>query len=109
MWFCYGQLPSLPSQDVNSPTGYNGCSRVAYPISRDNPSSPKIGDMLQRKKLSAAEDKAVDMARRLDSRATLKRETAEYFKSRDSAVAAEEADLENVLSAASQEMDFDQP
>jgi hypothetical protein len=56
-----------------------------------------------------AVDKAVELARKLDSRATLERETAEYFKSRDSAVTAEETDLEKALSAASQEMDFDQP
>lgn len=95
--------------------------------------SPKIGDVLQRKKLSTtigaksytylhnmvkagkaesvgqAVDKAVEMARRLDNRATLERQTAAYFKGLTVTAAAEDADLENALSAASQEMDFDQP
>lgn len=56
-----------------------------------------------------AVDKAVEMASRLDSRATLERQTAAYFKGLTAKAAAEEADLENALSAASQEMDFDQP
>ena len=54
-------------------------------------------------------DKAVEMARRLDNRATLERQTAAYFKGLTSKAAAEETDLEDALSAASQEMDFDQP
>ena len=56
-----------------------------------------------------AVDKAVEIARRLDSRATLERQTAAYFKGLPSKAAAEESDLEEALSAASQEMDFDQP
>ena len=92
-----------------------------------------MGDVPQRKKLSttigannyaylhkmvkagraesvgAAVDKAVETARRLDNRATLERQTADYFKGLTANAAAEEADLENALSAASQEMDFDQP
>jgi hypothetical protein len=96
-------------------------------------SSPKLGDVLQRKKLSttidaknyaylykmvkkgkaesvgAAVDKAVELARRLENRATLEHETAAYFKGLPPGAALEEADLENALSAASQEMDFDQP
>ena len=56
-----------------------------------------------------AVDKAVDMARRLDNRLTLDRQTVAYFKSLSSKAAAEETDLEDALSAASQEMDFDQP
>lgn len=56
-----------------------------------------------------AVDNAVEMVRRLDNRATLERETAAYFKGRTSSVAAEEASLENALSAATQEIDFDQP
>ena len=95
--------------------------------------SPKIGDVLTRKKLSTtigssnyaylhnmvkagraesvgqAVDKAVEIARRLDNRATLERQTTAYFKGLTSKAAAEETDLEEVLSAASQEMDFDQP
>jgi hypothetical protein len=95
--------------------------------------SPKMGDMPLRKKLSTtigannytylhkmvkagraesvgqAVDKAVEMARRLDNRATLERQTAAYFKGLSAKAAAEETDLENALSAASQEMDFDQP
>lgn len=55
-----------------------------------------------------AVDKAVEMARRLDNRATLERETAAYFQGLSSSVALEEADLENALSSASQEMEFDQ-
>src|SRR6266446_4602468 len=95
--------------------------------------SPKIGDMQQRKKLSTtigasnyaylhdmvkagraesvgeAVDKTVEMARRLDNRATLERQTAAYFKGLTSRAAAEETDLEDALSAESQEIDFDQP
>ena len=56
-----------------------------------------------------AVDKAVEIARRLDNRATLERQTAACFKGLTSKAAAEETDLEDVLSAASQEMDFDQP
>ena len=95
--------------------------------------SPKIGDVLPRKKLSTtigasnyaylhymvkmgraesvgqAVDRAVEIARRLDNRATLERQTTVYFKGLTSKAAAEETDLEDALSAASQEMDFDQP
>jgi len=95
--------------------------------------SPKIGDVPQRRKLSTtigadnyaylhkmvkggmaesvgvAVDKAVEIARRLDNRAALERQTAAYFKGLTSKAAAEETDLEDALSAASQEMDFDQP
>ena len=56
-----------------------------------------------------AVDKAVETARRLDNRATLERQTAAYFKGLTSKAAAEETDLEDALSNASQEMDFDQP
>ena len=56
-----------------------------------------------------AVDKAVEVARRLDNRATLERQTAAYFRGLTASVAAEEADLENALSAASQEIDVDQP
>jgi hypothetical protein len=59
--------------------------------------------------VGAAVDKAVEMARRLDNRATLERQTTAYFKGLPSKAAAEETDLEDALSAASQEMDFDQP
>lgn len=59
--------------------------------------------------VGVAVDKAVEIARRLDNRAALERETAAYFKSLASPVAAEEADLEDALSDASLEMDFDQP
>jgi hypothetical protein len=108
-------------------------SSVTEPPCLGDSLSPKIGDVLQRKKLSTtigasnyaylhnmvkagraesvgeAVDKAVEMARRLDNRATLERQTAAYFKGLTSKAAAEEADLEDALSAASQEMDFDQP
>lgn len=56
-----------------------------------------------------AVDKAVEMARRLDNRATLERQTAAYFKGLTSQSAKEESTLEDALSGASQEMDFDQP
>ena len=93
--------------------------------------SPRIGDVRQRKKLSTtigasnyaylhnmvkagkaesvgeAVDKAVEVARRLDNRATLERQTAAYFKGLTSKAAAEETDLEDALSAATQEMNFD--
>ena len=59
--------------------------------------------------LGEAVDKAVETARRLDNRATLERQTAAYFKGLTSRAAAEETDLEDALSAASQEIDFDQP
>jgi hypothetical protein len=54
-------------------------------------------------------DRTVEIARRLDSRATLERQTAAYFKGLTSEDAAQEADLEDALSAASQDIDFDQP
>jgi len=56
-----------------------------------------------------AVDKAVEVARRLNNRVTLERETARYFKGLTSGVATEEADLENALSAAAQELDFGEP
>lgn len=59
--------------------------------------------------LGEAVDKAVEIGRRLDNRATLERETAMYFRNLTGSVAAEEANLEDPLSAAAQEMDFDQP
>ena len=59
--------------------------------------------------VGAAVDRTVEIARRLDSRATLERQTAAYFKGLTSKAAAQEADLEDALSAASQEIDFDQP
>jgi hypothetical protein len=54
-------------------------------------------------------DKAVETARQVDSRATLERQTAAYFKGLTAKAAAEEADLEDALSATSQELDFDHP
>jgi len=59
--------------------------------------------------VGAAVDKAVETARRLDNRATLERQTAAYFKGLTAKASAEETDLEEALSAATQEMDFDQP
>ena len=56
-----------------------------------------------------AVDQAVKIARRLDNRANLERQTAAYFKGLTSKAAREEADLEDALSAVSQEMNFDQP
>jgi hypothetical protein len=54
-------------------------------------------------------DKVVEIARRLDNRATLERQTTAYFKGLTSKAAAEEAELEDILSAASQSMDLNQP
>jgi hypothetical protein len=54
-------------------------------------------------------DRAVEIARRLDNRATLERQTTAYFKGLTSKAGAEETHLEDALSAASQAMDFDQP
>jgi len=59
--------------------------------------------------VAEAVDRAVEMARRLDNRATLERQTAAYFNGLTSKAAAQENNLEDALSAASQEMDFDQP
>jgi len=56
-----------------------------------------------------AVDRAVEVARRLDNRAALDHATARYFGALAPGVAAEEAEIENALSAASQEFDFDQP
>jgi hypothetical protein len=56
-----------------------------------------------------AVDKAVEIARRVDNRATLERQTAAYFAGLPPKAAAEESELEEALSAASQEVDFDQP
>jgi len=56
-----------------------------------------------------AVDRAVAVARRLENRAALERQTAAYFQGLTPKAAAEEADLEDALSAASVEMDFDQP
>ena len=95
--------------------------------------SPKIGDVPQRKKLSTtiasgsyaylrnmvregradsvgdAVDQAVRVVRRLECRAALERQTAAYFEGLTANAASEESDLEDALSAVSQEMDFDQP
>ena len=51
----------------------------------------------------------VEVARRPDNRVTLEQQTAAYFKGLTSTAAAEETSLEDVLSAATQEVDFYQP
>jgi hypothetical protein len=56
-----------------------------------------------------AVNKAVEIARKLDDRATLERQTTAYFNGLIPKATAEETHLEHALSAASQEMDFDQP
>jgi hypothetical protein len=56
-----------------------------------------------------AVDKAVEIARRLDNRATLERQTTAYFRGLTPESATEEAALADALSSATQEMDFDQP
>jgi hypothetical protein len=53
-----------------------------------------------------AVDLAVEASRRLDRRAALERATAAYFKGLSPDAAKEEADLENALSAASEEIAF---
>jgi hypothetical protein len=63
----------------------------------------------QAESVGEAVDKAVETARRVGSRAALERQTAAYFSGLSSRTAAEETALEDALSAASQEMDFDQP
>jgi predicted ATP-dependent Lon-type protease len=93
--------------------------------------SPKIGDVVLRKKLSTtigainysylhdmvkagraesvgeAVDRAVETARKLDNRAKLELQTSAYFKGLTPTAAAEENDLEDALSAVSRELDFD--
>lgn len=54
-----------------------------------------------------AVDKPVEVARRLENRATLDRQTA-YFRGLTPGAAEEEANFENALGAAFQEIDFDQ-
>jgi hypothetical protein len=56
-----------------------------------------------------AVDKAVELARRVEGRSALERETAAYFKGLPAKAVREDADLESAMSSASQEMDFDQP
>jgi len=51
----------------------------------------------------------VEVPRQLENRSFLERQTAAYFKGLSARAAAEESDLEDALSAASQEIDFDQP
>lgn len=55
-----------------------------------------------------AVDKAVELSRRLDRRAALERDTLAYFKGLSPEAAQEESDIEGALSAAVQELDFDQ-
>ena len=59
--------------------------------------------------VAEAVDKAVELARRLENRSILEHSTAAYFKGLPETAAAEESDLEDALSTAAQEMDFDQP
>ena len=56
-----------------------------------------------------AVDRAVEMARRVENRATLDRKTAAYLKRLTPQAALEETALEEALSGSSQEMDFDRP
>jgi hypothetical protein len=78
--------------------------------------SPKIGDDLRNmaklgraSSVGEAVDRAVEVARRLDNRVTLEQQIPAYFNGLTSTAAAEETSLEDVLSAATQEIDFDQP
>ena len=94
--------------------------------------SLKIGDVLQRKKLSTtiasssfgylntmvksgraesvgeAVDKAVELARRVEDRASLEQRTASYFEDLSAEAHAAELELESALSAVSKEFNFDQ-
>jgi hypothetical protein len=56
-----------------------------------------------------AVDKAVEIARRLNDRATLERQTAAYFEGRSRRALTEDAELEDAVSAASEEANLDQP
>lgn len=56
-----------------------------------------------------AVDKMIEMTLRAEDRASLERQTAAYFRALTSQAAAEEVDLEDVLGATSQEIDFDRP
>jgi HEPN domain-containing protein len=56
-----------------------------------------------------AVDETVEVARRLENRAALERQTDAYFEGLAPDAAIEEADLENVLSAGAHEIDFDRP
>jgi hypothetical protein len=56
-----------------------------------------------------AVDKTVEIARRLERRAKLERDTAAYFAQMTPDAAAEENALANALSDASMEVDFGQP
>ena len=58
---------------------------------------------------SEVRGKALEMPRRLGNQAALQRQTAAYFEGFASKASAEETDLEDALSAASQEIDFDRP
>ena len=60
--------------------------------------------MHRMEKAGKAESVAVSV-----DRVTLERQTAAYFKGLTSKAAAQENDLEDALSGASHEMDFDQP
>jgi len=51
----------------------------------------------------------LELAHRTGNRAAWERQTTAYFKGLSAEAAAEETELEAALSAASQEMDFDQP
>jgi hypothetical protein len=56
-----------------------------------------------------AVDQTVEIARRLNRRAKLERDTAAYFAQMTPDAAAEENALANALSEAAMEIDFDQP
>ena len=55
-----------------------------------------------------AVDMAVELSRRVDRRGALERDTAAYFNGLSPKGVREEADIEGALSAATQEVDFDQ-
>lgn len=56
-----------------------------------------------------AVDRAVAVARRLENRVALDRETARYFANLPPEIETEERDLGNALNAASLEVDFERP
>jgi hypothetical protein len=56
-----------------------------------------------------AVDKSMERTRKLNDRATLERQPAAYFKGLASQAGVEEIEIEDAMSAASQEMDFERP
>ena len=88
----------LPRKKLSTTIGARNCTYLQNMVKAGRAGS-----------VEEAVDGTVEIARKLDNRATLERQTAAYFEGLTSTAAAEETDLEDALTAASQEMDFDQP